>query len=1002
MSNNTDRLQLILSVANEGFWEWNLKTDQLYLSPQYCALTGYSPDDTVFNSAFMKLIVHPDDQEVFFKAIRGPVGDKKNLSILEYRIIAKDSSTHWIECRFSKLEYDTKVNTVHIAGTVIDITKRKKAEEELRQSEARYRSLFQNKHNVMLIVDQENGTIVDANPAAVAYYGWSWDELCRMNIKQINQLTDQEVQSEMQLALNEKRNYFLFRHLLANGSIRDVEVFSGPITIQNKTLLYSIINDITKRKAVEESFLKSEARFRRLFENHSAVMILLDPDSGSIIDANNAAARFYGWSVEKLKTMSIHQITSVSEEEALTNMNKARTSEQNQFLFRHNRADGSLRDVEVFSNNIEIEGKDLLYAIIHDITDRRLAENQLKKMSAAVEQSPTVVIITDPVGHIEYVNPSFTKLTGFSSEEALGKNPRILQSGLTLQTTYEYLWQTILSGGIWHGEMQNKKKNGDLFWEKSVISSIINQKGEITNFVAVFEDVTEQKRNLNELIAAKEQAEESDRLKSAFLANISHEIRTPMNGILGFSVLLKEPKLTGTEQAEYIDLIHQSGERMLNLINDIIDISRIEAGEKNLQISEITVNEMMLDIKTAFQPEANSKGLRLTCTTALADNESIITTDSEKLNQILTNLIRNALKFTSKGGVDIGYTKKEGTLEFYVIDSGVGIPKEMKDKIFEQFRQVDNSLTRNHEGSGLGLSITKSYVEMLGGTLVVESLEGAGSKFSFTLPYSTSESRNIEHPTARTQPPPDAAPVLTILIVEDDEVSSLLLKKNLKGDNISLLLANNGWEALRLVEYHPEINLVLMDIKMPVMNGYEATIKIKQLRPDLTVIAQSAFTSKVEIEEAYKAGCDAFLTKPIDKYKLLEAMKDAEICPDFDIVMPDSPQPAKERASSPNIKAEPWTLVRNEWSLFTPDGKKIKLTAKEFNFVTTLLSKHKQVVTRPEIMPDLAVPDDETRSGALEAMVHRLRHKTKTADHESPIKTTHGVGYSFTADINII
>ena len=348
--------------------------------------------------------------------------------------------------------------------------------------------------------------------------------------------------------------------------------------------------------------MKSEERFRLLFENHSAVMILLDPDRGTIIDANHAAARFYGWTVEKLKTMSIQQITSVSEEEALTNMNKARTSEQNQFLFHHKRADGSLRDVEVFSNNIEIEGKELLYAIIHDITERKLAENQLKKMSAAVEQSPTVVIITDPVGRIEYVNPSFTKLTGFSGEDVLGKNPCILQSGLTLQTTYESLWQTILSGGIWHGEMQNKKKNGDLYWEKSVISSIINQRGEITNFVAVFEDVTEQKRNLNELIAAKEQAEESDRLKSAFLANISHEIRTPMNGILGFSELLKEPQLSGTEQAEYIDLIHQSGERMLNLINDIIDISRIEAGDKSLQISEIPVNGLMLDLMTAFQP----------------------------------------------------------------------------------------------------------------------------------------------------------------------------------------------------------------------------------------------------------------------------------------------------------------------------------------------------------------------------------------------------------------
>ena len=376
----------------------------------------------------------------------------------------------------------------------------------------------------------------------------------------------------------------------------DVSLYSP-----HKGYVLSMFDDISERKRSEETLKKSEERFRTLFENHS-VIILLDPDTGNIIDANHAAADFYGWSVEQLKQMHIQQITNVSSDEVMVNMDKIRASKQNQFLFRHRRADGSIREVEVFSNKIELEGKDILYAIIHDVTERILAEHQLHKLSVVVEQSPAIVVITDPDGNIEYVNPMFVEVTGYSAEEARGQNPRILKSGLMSKKVYEELWQTILSGGVWSGELQNKKKNGEFYWDQAVISAIRNKENVITNFVAVKVDITEQKKIFAELTAAKEKAEESDRLKSAFLANISHEIRTPMNGILGFAQLLKEPHLTGEEETEYIDLIQKSGERMLNLINNLINISRIEAGETMLQESETPVNELMRDLYAFFKP----------------------------------------------------------------------------------------------------------------------------------------------------------------------------------------------------------------------------------------------------------------------------------------------------------------------------------------------------------------------------------------------------------------
>ena len=644
----------------------------------------------------------------------------------------------------------------------------------------------------------------------------------------------------------------------------DVSLFSPKIGY-----VLSMFDDVTQRKQSEETLKKSEERFRRLFDNPSIVM-LLDPDTGNIIDANHAAADFYGWSVEQLKEMRIQQITNVSSDEVKVNMDKAKVSKQDHFLFRHRRADGSIRDVEVFSNKIELDGKDILYAIIHDVTSRILAENQLHKLSVAVEQSPAIVVITDPDGNIEYVNPMFVAVTGYSAEEAKGQNPRILKSGLMSPTVYEELWKTILSGGVWCGELQNKKKNGELYWDKAVISAIRNKENVITNFVAVKLDITEQKRTLNELNDAKQKAEESDRLKSAFLANISHEIRTPMNGILGFTQLLKDPHLSGEEQAEYIDLIQQSGDRMLSLINNLINISRIEAGETVVHMAETPVNELLRDLNAFFKPEMNKKGLLLNCLTPLPDGESIIETDRGKLTQVLTNLIQNALKFSSSGEIDFGYNLIKGNLEFYVIDTGIGIPPEMKTKIFDRFHQVDNPLTRTQEGSGLGLNISKAYVEMLGGTIRVESQEHWGSEFYFTLPYNPASPKKILPPAPVIQTPFFEVQFVTILIAEDDAVSRLLLKKTLNVENITTLLAGNGEEALEMAQQHPEINLVLMDLRMPLMDGYEATSLIKKIRPELPVIVQTAFTSKEERQRAEKAGCDGFITKPVNKNNLLE------------------------------------------------------------------------------------------------------------------------------------
>ena len=773
-----------------------------------------------------------------------------------------------------------------LIGVGTDITENKMAEAAtLVKCEDRFRILFEGHSSAMLVID-DTGNIIDANPAAAAFYGWSTDELRHMHIEQITSKPPEVVSADLIKFKTSKQNIFSVLHRRADGSVRDVEVVSNTITNQGNVIFYCIIHDITDRnrqesirQKFEKELLESRQFLKSIYDevNHSIFVVDVRSDGGFRFKGINPIH-------EKLTGIKSQAITGKTPEEFL-DPEVARA-----VIHNYNNCIREGKTIQ-YEERIPFEGKDTwwetvlnpvrnesghIFRIIgtsNNITDRKLAENQLMKMSAAVQQSPAIVMITDPKGTIEYVNPMFTAFTGYTAEEAIGKNPSMLKSGQTPDNVYKDLWQNILAGNIWHGELLNKKKDGNLYWESVIIAAIVNSAGVITNFVGVKEDITEQKKMLDELIAAKEKAIESDRLKSAFLANISHEIRTPMNGILGFSELLREPHLSGEEQAEYIDLINKSGQRMLNLINDLIDISRIEAGETKPQITKTPLNSLLRDLHSFFKPEAEKKGLRISCTTGLPDNKSIIDTDSLKLNQILTNLVQNALKFTNHGGIDIGYTLNNTMLEFYVIDSGRGIPADMTEKIFDRFRQADNSLTRAYEGSGLGLSISKAFVEMLGGTIQVESIEGKGSKFTFTIPYNLTGLPKINLPSADKAEPAGYLSGITILIAEDDEVSNLLIKKSLKEENITTLFAENGQEAVAMIEYHPEINIVLMDIKMPVMNGYEATKQIKQLRPDLPVIAQTAFTSTEDRKKAMEAGCDSFLTKPINKHNMLELMR---------------------------------------------------------------------------------------------------------------------------------
>jgi PAS domain S-box-containing protein len=416
------------------------------------------------------------------------------------------------------------------------------------------------------------------------------------------------------------------------------------------------------------------------------------------------------------------------------------------------------------------------------------------------------------------------------------------------------------------GEVTFIHKDGTCFPAEISTSVFKNHDGEFLASM-IIHDVTETKLKEKQLIQAKDDAERSDQLKSAFLANMSHEIRTPMNGILGFTGLLKEPLLTGEEQEEYIDIIEKSGLRMLNIINDIISISKIESGVNDIIISSFNINEMIQDIYMTFRSEANQKNLKISITLGLPLNESIISSDKEKVYAILTNLLKNAIKFTNTGSIEIGYLRNHGELKFFVRDTGIGVQPDRMEIIFERFRQGSELLIRNYEGAGLGLSISKGYVMMLGGRIWVENKQlmskSTGSVFYFTLPFFPAEEINAKTlimENLKNIPNND----LKILIVEDDQVSKMLLSLVARKISNHILKVGTGLEAIEACHSYPDIDMILMDIKMPEMDGYEATRQIRQFNKKVVIIAQTAYVLPGEMQKAIEAGCNDYISKPVN------------------------------------------------------------------------------------------------------------------------------------------
>ena len=520
-------------------------------------------------------------------------------------------------------------------------------------------------------------------------------------------------------------------------------------------------------------------------------------------------------------------------------------------------------------------------AILKEEKKRKAVENVLreseKRFRTIFELSPSGISLIDENGSIIEVNSTFCTTLGYSSKELITKNIKLLYTP-DKEVDIEKNITKILSGKTLKHEVTNIRKDGTTCEIALYETMIILPDGK-PGILSVSIDITERKKVHQELIYAKEKAEESDRLKSAFLANMSHELRTPLNAIIGFSNIMVDDA-RDEDLMSNSRIILNSGQHLLSLVEDIFDTAMIETGQIKINLEIVDIISVLNEVRDIIYGESlrekkNRIELILNLNTA-ADHKYILT-DSRKIKQVLINLLRNALKFTDEGYIEFGFyginDAGKNYLKFYVKDTGIGIDRKHHDIIFNKFRQIDDTHTRKFGGMGIGLSIAKKIVELLGGEIWVESEPGKGSVFFFTVPFSNEDIQNENKTSTAGRLKENDYSGKTILIAEDEPTSYELFRLIFTKLNIKVIWAKNGIEVVNLCENNPSISLVLMDIKMPSLNGYEATKRIKNKRPDLPVIAQTAYATLDDKEEALNSGCDAYLSKPIQIKQLMEIIK---------------------------------------------------------------------------------------------------------------------------------
>jgi PAS domain S-box-containing protein len=782
LQKNETKLRRIYRVAPVGI---GMVVDRILkdVNPRICEMTGYTCEELIGQSA---RVLYPNKEEYEF------VGREKYAQI-------REKETGEVETRWKKKD-GTIINVLlastptdmndffkGVIFTALDITQQKEAEKALLDSELKYRRIAENVTDVVWVSDL-NMKPTYISPSVKRVLGIDPDEYLKRpltesypmeTLQTFQQVLTRELEKESDPNCDKTRVFEIeVKRFNSDGSIgwdalratflRDENL--DPVAIQG------VSRDITERKQAEliRQMQYNIAKATISAKNLNTLFDSISRELNSVIDARNIFIAFYeketGLFRAILERDGKDEIPQWPAEKSLTGyvlkQNKSVHLKKDEILQLQQNgiieligttAEAWLGVPLVIDNDtygaVVIQNYDnpnaygassiqILELIAYELSTfigRDRAREKVLELSRAVEQSSVSVIIIDVNRRIEYVNPYFTELTGYTFDEVVGQSIEKYRTDYHTQEFYDHMWKTILAGENWEGEIQNRKKSGALYWENAIISPIENNDGVITNVVAIKEDITDRKQMFEELIEAKEKAEESDRLKTAFLQNMSHEIRTPLNAIAGFSGMLNKPSLSGEKRRRFVSIIQNSSNQLLSIVTNILTISSLETKQERVIITPVSINDVLEELHTIFKKQAHQKNISLCKFMALANHKSEVYTDRTKVTQVLSNLISNALKFTHQGTIEFGYKlKRNGSvdeLEFFVKDTGIGITKEEQEIIFKRFQQARKSINKLYGGTGLGLSISKGFVEILGGKMWVKAEPKKGSTFYFTLPY---------------------------------------------------------------------------------------------------------------------------------------------------------------------------------------------------------------------------------------------------------------------------
>jgi PAS domain S-box-containing protein len=791
----------------------------------------------------------------------------------------------------------------YFTGIIRDISERKQAEDKIREKDIQFRKLSSSLPDMIFqFTRRTDGTyyVPVASEGIWNIYGLSPDDVIddfTPIFKLIYPEDSARLISEIQYSAEHLTHFDIeYRAQIPGQEIKWLHCKSIPELLADGSITwYGFIMDITRRKQAEENLKHSEYNLSEAERIGNSGSWEYDVVTGI---ASWSANMFRIFDVdpdmptELVFRHFVENLVIPDDRQHVLSIFQDALAGKRPYDLEYNtiKKDGSIRTIHAIADTLRDENGNAIRLIgkVEDITQRKQAEEALLRNESIhnkmLSNIGDVIVIIDKEGINRYKSENIEKWFGWKPEEVVGKSTWENVHPDDLISAQQFVGNLMNKpGSVGTTECRYRWKDGSYNWIEITMMNLINDP-DIQGILGNYHDITERKLAEQELVQAKEKAEESNKLKSAFLANMSHEIRTPKNGILGFAALLKEPHRFDDELREYVEIIEKSGTRMLNIINNIVDISKIESGLMEVNRTSTNIIEQLEYVYTFFKPETDKKRLQLFLKKSLSTAEAIITTDREKVYAILINLVKNAIKYTNEGMIEIGCKIVEthggashggashggASLQFYVKDTGIGIPANRQVVVFERFIQADIADVNAFQGAGLGLSIAKAYIELLGGVIWLESEEGKGSTFFFSIPYTPSPKDVItDQKQVADAETKDTIGKLKILIAEDDEISEMLMSIAMKPYCKDILEAKTGFAAVETCRKNPDIDLILMDIQMPDLNGYDATLQIRQFNRNVIIIAQTAFGLSGDREKAIEAGCNDYIAKPIKKDELI-------------------------------------------------------------------------------------------------------------------------------------